>query len=571
MILRRKIPHGMRLSGKVSKHFGLLRNHESAAPETVLNIRHYNPIDVNRGQLKFYIETYGCQMNVNDSDIVRSILMEAGHVAEKDVEKADIILANTCAIRENAEQKIWRRLQFFNSVQRKRRERDRPVVGVLGCMAERLKEKMFEKSNNVSFICGPDAYRDIPRLIDISLTTTDQKAANTALSLEETYADIRPVREASTVEAFVSIMRGCNNMCSYCVVPFTRGRERSRPIDSIIDEVGALVKTGVKEILLLGQNVNSFHDRSPSSIEKYPESEYHSTEGFNNMFKTRNGSGARFVDLLDEVSLKFPEVRFRFTSPHPKDFPEEVLYLIAERPNICSSLHMPAQSGSTSVLESMRRGYTREAYLELIDRARSIIGSNLSISTDMIAGFCGESEEDHKDSVKLMETVKFDQAFMFAYSRRDKTHAGRRLKDDVPEKVKLLRLQEIIETFRRNVQFKNEQNDLNMIHAILVEGPAKKSTRETTMLQGRTDSNKRTLFPSHPVLRQGRLSELTATYGCEFQAHISEEEEKVDISAGHLVAVRITEVKGHTLRAEPIALLNMSEYGELRKVHDFVI
>ena len=333
-------------------------------------------------QLSFHLETYGCQMNVSDSEIVRSILQNSGHIPSKSLEEADIILANTCAIRDNAESKIWHRLKYFQSISNKKKINERPIVGVLGCMAERLKEKMLE-DKGVNFVCGPDAYRDIPSLIN-TVTSTDQKAANTQLSLDETYADIQPVRQASSIEAFVSIMRGCNNMCSYCIVPFTRGRERSRPVISILKEVDTLVKTGVKEILFLGQNVNSYHDKSKESLEEF-DNNYQIADGFSNMYKIRDGAGARFANLLDLASLKHPEVRFRFTSPHPKDFSDSILQLIATRPNICSSLHMPAQSGSSSVLKRMRRGYTKEAYLELIYKARNMI-SNLSISTDMITG-----------------------------------------------------------------------------------------------------------------------------------------------------------------------------------------
>ena len=497
--------------------------------------------------LKFWIETYGCQMNVNDSDIVRSVLMDAGHTRADVIEDADVILANTCAIRENAEQKIWHRLKFFNSIKKKKKKTEqKPIVGVLGCMAERLKEKMFERETGVNFICGPDAYRDIPRLIDTSMVSTDQQAANTQLSLEETYADVTPVREASSVEAFVSVMRGCNNMCSYCIVPFTRGRERSRPVPSIRDEVLHLQEAGVKEVLLLGQNVNSYHDKCDYSVAQYPEEQYINSDGFKNMYRLRDGPGARFTDLLEEVSSANPEVRFRFTSPHPKDFPDEMLQLIGERTNICSSLHMPAQSGSTSMLERMRRGYSREAYLDLIEKARDMI-PGLSISTDIIAGFCEETEEEHQDTLDLMNRVRFDQAFMFAYSLRDKTHAARNLLDNVPPDVKKRRLQEVINAFRANVQQKNEEEDLNKMHCVLIEGNAKKSPVEgTTVLQGRTDTNKRVLLPGLLVPSQ------------------PEGTDAVGIDIGDLVVVKIDEVKGHTLRGTPLSKVSMSTYGNMK-------
>jgi len=347
------------------------------------NVTSQNPVEDPSG-LKYFIETYGCQMNVSDSEIVRAILKEKGHFSAPSVEEADIILVNTCAIRENAEAKIWNRLAYFRSLRRERklahararksagltkkdlkmeRSKTQPYVGVLGCMAERLKERLLEEDNGVDFVVGPDAYRDLGRLVD-AVSSTGQKEANTQLSLDETYADIAPVRETDSATAFVSIMRGCNNMCSYCIVPFTRGRERSRDLVSIRSEVLALVDQGVKEVCLLGQNVNGFHDTSPESALMYPHKDkYQAADGFDNMFKgkAKDKPGARFADLLATLADVDPELRIRFTSPHPKDFPDEVLTLIAERPNICSSLHLPAQSGSTSMLGRMRRGYSREA------------------------------------------------------------------------------------------------------------------------------------------------------------------------------------------------------------------
>lgn len=466
--------------------------------------------------LKFYIETYGCQMNVSDSEIVRSILLADGHSPCDDLLDADVILTNTCAIRENAEIKIWNRLDYFQSLREKNRilrkqqskisheiyqkKKNYPLVGVLGCMAERLKSRLLEESG-VDFVCGPDAYRDIPRLIN-SVSSTNQKESNTQLSLEETYLDIKPVRETSSSSAFVSIMRGCNNMCSFCIVPFTRGRERSRPMQSIKQEIQALVQDqGVREIVLLGQNVNGFHDISAESALCYPTSTYTHTPGFSNMFnsKARDLPGARFVDLLAEVSDIDPEVRIRFTSPHPKDFPEEVLSLIASRPNICSSIHLPLQSGSTSMLTRMRRGYSRDAYWDLVTRAREII-PDLSLSTDVIAGFCHETQDEHNDTLTLMRTVQFDQAFMFAYSLREKTHASHNLQDDIPEDVKLTRLQEIIEVFRRNVQARNVNVELGQYRLVLVEEMATKSTPAAPLLTGRTDGNKRVVFPGSGAL-----------------------------------------------------------------------
>ena len=466
--------------------------------------------------LTYMIETYGCQMNVSDSEIVRSVLDDAGHSKTTKLEEAELIMLNTCAIRENAEAKIWRRLQYLQSVRRDRKLKNKkaggglkqgPYVGVLGCMAERLKTRLLEEES-VDFVVGPDAYRDIPRLVH-QVTTTSQKEANTLLSLEETYADIRPVRDTDSSSAFVSIMRGCNNMCSYCIVPFTRGRERSRDMKSILNEVQHLVNQDVKEICLLGQNVNGYHDISTESALLYPTSEYKAAEGFNNIYrsKQRNAPGARFVDLLTTLSDISPELRIRFTSPHPKDFPDEVFYEIAARPNLTKSLHLPAQSGSTSVLQRMRRGYSREAYLDLVQRAREII-PDVGISTDMISGFCGETEEEHQDTLSLMKEVQFDQAFLFAYSLRERTHAAHNLEDDVPEEIKLRRLQEVIDVYRTGLQKKNTLQESHQIRLVLVEGPSTKSSVVTPLLTGRTDNNKRVIFPANAPLFDDHKSDV---------------------------------------------------------------
>ena len=410
------------------------------------NVEADQEIATNAG-LKFYIETYGCQMNTADSEIVRSILLAKGHVFCEDIDSADLILTNTCAIRENAENKVWHRLQVFQSMKSKTKQKIKttkgdkldkqsrssgfPIVGVLGCMAERLKTKLLEEKA-VDFVCGPDAYRDIPRLLDTVLSS-GQKEANTRLSLDETYADIEPVRATNSASAFVSIMRGCNNMCAFCIVPFTRGRERSREHASILQEVAQLSEQGVREVVLLGQNVNGYHDISlQSSVESSPNttsentnSKYQASPGFKNLFHSRvkDKAGVRFADLLRDVAAVDPEIRVRFTSPHPKDFPPDVLEAIASTHNICKSIHLPVQSGSSSVLERMRRGYTRDAFLALVEDMRRLM-PELTLSTDVIAGFCGETEAEHADTVSLMRQVAFDQAFMFAYSLRDKTHAA---------------------------------------------------------------------------------------------------------------------------------------------------
>ncbi|KAL3685632.1 hypothetical protein R1sor_003654 [Riccia sorocarpa] len=466
---------------------------------------------------KMYVETYGCQMNVNDMEIVLSIMKDAGYTEiVYEPEQADIIFINTCAIREGAEHKIWQRLNVLrhmkrhwnrNVVSSPSRSRTPPKVAVLGCMAERLKVKLLEAEKMVDVVCGPDAYRDLPRLL--TLVDQGQTGINTMLSLEETYADVSPVRlSSSQVSAYVSIMRGCNNMCSFCIVPFTRGRERSRPVDSIVREVGELWEQGVKEVVLLGQNVNSYNDISGNVVEGYDGAWIREnaseaakqtaanllSPGFTSISQVKE-VGLTFANLLDCLSTIYPQMRFRFTSPHPKHFPEELLYLMKDRPNICKAIHLPAQSGSSAVLESMRRGYTREAYLELVDRIRRIL-PDASISSDFITGFCGETEEDHQDTLTLIERVGYDMAYMFAYSMREKTHAHRNYVDDVPEDVKQRRLSELITTFRGNTGH-NYQAQLGTTQLVLIEGPNKRNPEEE--LIGRTDRGHKVVFPKIPV------------------------------------------------------------------------
>lgn len=332
-------------------------------------------------------------MNINDMEIVLALMKKAGYEEIVDVpEKAEVIFINTCAIRDNAEQKVWQRLNYFwflkrqwkvNIASGRSESLHPPKVVVLGCMAERLKDKILDSDKMVDVVCGPDAYRDLPRLLEE--VDYGQKGINTLLSLEETYADISPVRiSKNAVTAFVSIMRGCNNMCSFCIVPFTRGRERSRPVDSIVREVGELWDEGVKEVMLLGQNVNSYNDASGVEKDVEPGSNWELSEGFSSKCKVKS-VGLRFADLLDRLSTEYPEMRFRFTSPHPKDFPDELLYLMRDRHNICKMIHLPAQSGSSAVLERMRRGYTREAYIELVQKIRKII-PDVGITSDFICG-----------------------------------------------------------------------------------------------------------------------------------------------------------------------------------------
>lgn len=533
--------------------------------------------------LKFHMKTYGCQMNVNDSDIVRSILLghtnTSGHALFQETQEemdADILLTNTCAIRENAEQKVWNRLRELRAHDRKNPRgtlpRKKRIVGVLGCMAERLKEDMF-KDGTADVIVGPDAYRDLPSLLSSLAddTSIDSRAVSVQLSLEETYADVTPVRSAGDVSAFVSVMRGCNNMCSYCVVPFTRGRERSRELTSIVQECQTLYyDNNVKEIVLLGQNVNSYHDKDKQTKLQMSSSDNRhgyqtSNDGFTNMFRLRGGQGHRFADLVEAVSDISPELRVRFTSPHPKDYPPELLTLMAERPNVCNQLHMPAQSGSTSVLERMRRGYSREAYLQLIDDVKSTI-PDVALTSDFISGFCGETDEEHQDTLSLMEYVKYDQAFMFAYSMRGKTHASRSMEDDVPEEIKKRRLSEVIATFRHNVQEKNEEMELGKLRLVLVEGMATKKKKEL-LWHGRTDQNKRILFPPtkgldgvkcwteealNPILSTlllGRRDMAMNTTDLMFQLANSP---KVMLQPGDYAVVQVTEVRGHTLKGKAL-------------------
>ncbi|XP_060714001.1 CDK5 regulatory subunit-associated protein 1 [Tachysurus vachellii] len=439
-----------------------------------------NPTEVNLR--KVYFETYGCQMNVNDTEIAWSILQKGGYQRTAELLDADVVLLVTCSVREKAEQTIWNRLKQLGALKKKRPKTDVPLkIGVLGCMAERLKTELLEREKVVDVIAGPDAYRDLPRLL--SLAHGGQRASNVLLSLEETYADVMPVHHAGH-SAFVSIMRGCDNMCSYCIVPFTRGRERSRPVSSILEEVRSLSDQGVKEVTLLGQNVNSYRDTSETQISTSGLS-----RGFSTVYRKKQG-GLHFADLLDRVSMVDPDMRIRFTSPHPKDFPDEVLHLIQERNNICKQIHLPAQSGSSRVLQSMRRGYTREAYLELVENIRKII-PEVSLSSDFIAGFCGETEEDHQQTLSLLREVGYNVGFLFAYSMRKKTHSYHRLHDNVPVEVKKRRLEELISVFREEA-FKLNTALIGSTQLVLVEGESKRSPED---LCGRNDGNVKVNFP----------------------------------------------------------------------------
>lgn len=422
--------------------------------------------------LKIYIETYGCQMNINDSEVAASILQKAGHSMCKELTQADVILINTCSVRDNAEQRVLGRLDFF-ALEKKRRKG--LVVGVLGCMAQRLREDLLS-NKNVDFCVGPDSYRSLPDII-ADVIESGEKASNTILSRKETYSDIEPVRmDSNGVSAFVSIARGCNNMCSYCIVPFTRGRERSRDPKSIVREAEYLFAKGYKEVTLLGQNVDSYLWTNPENP----------TERTN------------FFQLLELVALIDPSLRVRFQTSHPKDIRKGVLYTMAMYPNICKHIHLPVQSGSNNQLEVMNRRYTREDYLKKIADIRDIIPS-CAITTDIIAGFCGESESDHQETLSLMQEVEFDSAFMFQYSERPNTLASKKYKDDIPNETKVRRLNEII-SLQNQLSLKSNQKDVGEIFEVLVEGTSKRSEKQ---LYGRNTNNKVCVFDAKDGIKPG--------------------------------------------------------------------
>jgi tRNA-2-methylthio-N6-dimethylallyladenosine synthase len=463
--------------------------------------------DPNNYKRRFYIESYGCQMNFSDSEIVASILSGEGFGATRNFEEADLILLNTCSIREKAEQTVRKRLTEFKKL---KKGRPSTLIGVLGCMAERLKSKFLEEEKLVDIVVGPDAYRNLPQLI--SEAGGGQKAVNVLLSREETYADISPVRlNSNGITAFVSIMRGCNNMCSFCVVPFTRGRERSRDAQSILNECQDLFDNGYKEVTLLGQNVDSYYyvpvpSNSPNRGEHQVQTSLMEDATINkNTSKSGEGSadpshvgGSRmgagrpitFANLLEMVALISPDLRVRFSTSHPKDITDEVLHTMAKYENICKYIHLPLQSGSTRVLQLMNRSYTREWYMAKVDRIREIL-PDCGISSDVIAGFCTETEEDHQDTLKMMEYAKYDMSYMFFYSERPGTLAQRRYQDDIPENVKKRRLQEIVEIQNRLSQESNKK-DLGKTFKVLIEGDSKKSDKDW---MGRSTQNKVIVFP----------------------------------------------------------------------------
>jgi len=415
---------------------------------------------------KLYIETYGCQMNISDSEIVGSIMADANYESTENIKEADVIFVNTCSIRDNAEQRVRARLREFKSLKKKKPEL---VIGLLGCMAERLKDKLLLEEPHVTVIAGPDAYRDLPKLMaDVE---EGQKAVNILLSSSETYEDIEPIRlDHNGVSAFISIMRGCENYCSYCVVPYTRGKERSRNPQTIIDEAADLFTKGYREVTLLGQNVNSYSWETEE-------------DAFN------------FAGLLEKVAQIDPLLRVRFATSHPKDLSDELIDMIALYPNICKAIHLPVQSGSMRMLAKMNRKYDRNWYLGRITAIKSRI-PDCTISTDIIAGFCTETEEDHHDTMNLMKEVGFDSAFMFKYSERPDTAAAKRFPDDVPEEEKGRRLQEIID-LQQQLSLESNRKDVGKTYEVLVEGFSKRSKK---FLFGRTSQNKVAVFEAHDFI-----------------------------------------------------------------------
>jgi len=443
------------------------RQGEAFAPKHIVN----NPFTK-----KFYIESYGCAMNFADSEVVASILQEKGLGITPQFEEADMIFINTCSIREKAEATVRRRLTEFRKM---KKHNPGLLVGVLGCMAERLKSKFLEEEKLVDIVVGPDAYRSLPALIDEA--ESGQKGVNVLLSREETYGDISPIRlNSNGVTAFVSIMRGCNNMCSFCVVPFTRGRERSRDADSVIKECTDLFNDGYREVTLLGQNVDSYQ-----------------------WVNSADNSVVSFASLLEKVAQISPLLRVRFSTSHPKDITDEVLFTMKKYDNICKYIHLPVQSGSTRILQMMNRTYTREWYIAKVDRIREIL-PGCGLSTDSITGFCSETEEDHKETLSLYEYCEYDLAYMYFYSERPGTLAQRRFPDDVPLETKKRRLQEIVDLHRIH-SLKSMERDLGKIFRILIEGNSKKSDQHWA---GRTDHNKMTVFPKTGNFKKGDYVEV---------------------------------------------------------------
>lgn len=426
--------------------------------------------EVSSASKKLYIESYGCQMNFSDSEVVASIMSEKGYNTTRNIDDADVVLINTCSIRDNAEKRVRNRLTEF-----KKKKSDNPdmVVGILGCMAERLKKSLLEQEKLVDLVAGPDAYRDLPNLIDE--VGTGQRAVNVLLSRDETYADISPVRlDKGGVSAFVTIMRGCDNMCSFCVVPFTRGRERSRDPQTIVQECTELFNNGYREVTLLGQNVDSYRWNITNKGE----------------IKDPNHPTVNFAQLMEMVAKVSPELRVRFSTSHPKDMTDDVLHAMAKYENLCNYIHLPVQSGNSDVLKRMNRGYSREWYLQRIESIHKII-PDCAISTDVISGFCGETEAEHNDTLSLMDAVKYDFAYMFKYSERPKTLAERKFEDDIPDEVKSKRLSEIIDK-QLKFSLASNQKRIGLIEKVLIEGESKRSNEH---MCGRTSRNSMVVFP----------------------------------------------------------------------------
>jgi tRNA-2-methylthio-N6-dimethylallyladenosine synthase len=443
----------------------------------------YKPLPGEEGLYarKFFIESYGCQMNFSDSEIVASILNGEGFGATRNLDEADLVLLNTCSIREKAEQTVRKRLTEFRKLKQKK---PALLVGVLGCMAERLKSRLLDEEKLVDLVIGPDAYRTLPALIEEA--EDGKKAVNVLLSREETYADISPVRlDSNGVTAFVSIMRGCNNMCSFCVVPFTRGRERSRDAGSILSECRQLFEQGYREVTLLGQNVDSYH-----------------------WVNEKHHSEVTFAGLLEQVAQISPLLRIRFSTSHPKDITDQVLYTMAAYPNICRYIHLPVQSGSNRILQLMNRTYTREWYLAKVKRIREVL-PDCGISSDIIAGFCTETEEDHRDTLDIMEKSRYDFSYMFIYSERPGTLAAKRYTDDVAEPAKKIRLEEIVRLQNR-LSLESNQQDLGKTFTVLIEGNSKRSDQ---YWMGRNSQNKVIVFPKNGnmVVRKGDYIDVTVT------------------------------------------------------------
>lgn len=449
---------------------------ESKQGEVFYQERSINGLSNNK---HFYIESYGCQMNFSDSEIVASILSDIGYHATRNMEEADLILVNTCSIREKAEETVRKRLRIFDKM---KQQRPGTMVGVLGCMAERLKKKFLEEEKLVDLVVGPDAYRDLPNLV--AGAEDGEKGVNVFLSREETYADISPLRlDSNGVTAFISIMRGCDNMCSFCVVPFTRGRERSRDAFSIVAEATELFERGYREVTLLGQNVDSYKWENPET-----------------------GKVVNFAELLEMTALVHPDLRIRFSTSHPKDITDKVLHTMAKYDNICNYIHLPVQSGNSNVLERMNRTYDREWYMERVQAIYNIM-PDCAISSDIITGFCSETEEEHQETLSMMAFANYSMSYMFAYSERPGTPAAKKFKDDVPEEVKKRRLDEVIR-LQNQLSYKHNIADIGKTFKVLIEGDSKRSDQE---FKGRNSQNKMIVFPKANGLKPGDYIQVRVT------------------------------------------------------------